>query len=112
MNFLLLKRIVIVFFIICFPVINFAQVTQIKKSQDTSLLAIHNPTKALIMSVCLPGLGQVYNKKYWKVPILYAVFAALGYFIVTNNQNYQDFKNAYLFEYGDSAKINLNAKKL
>ena len=47
------------------------------------------------MSMCLPGLGQVYNKKYWKVPIVYAGLGIMTYFIVTNASEYSKFKNAY-----------------
>ena len=110
MYFLFQRKIIIALLIISFPLTIFAQTTQTKKSQDTSLLAVHNPKKATIMSACVPGLGQIYNKKYWKVPILYAGFAVLGYFIVDNTKQYQDFKNAYLYEYGDSSKITLNKR--
>ena len=48
------------------------------------------------MSLCLPGLGQIYNKKIWKVPILYAGFGILTYFIVTNANQYSTFRGAYL----------------
>ena len=41
----------------------------------------HSPKIASIMSAALPGLGQVYNKKYWKIPIIYAGFAVLAYSI-------------------------------
>lgn len=56
---------------------------------------IHSPRKASIYSAVLPGLGQVYNKKYWKVPIIYAGFGALGYFIGWNNKNFNMAKRAY-----------------
>ena len=47
------------------------------------------------MSALLPGLGQAYNKKYWKVPLIYSGFAVIGYFVVSNNQQYQIFQNAF-----------------
>lgn len=56
---------------------------------------IHSPRKATIYSAILPGLGQAYNKKYWKIPLIYAGFGAIGYFINWNNENYQLFKIGY-----------------
>ena len=56
----------------------------------------HSPTKAAIMSMALPGLGQVYNKKYWKVPIIYTGIGASLYFGISNNKNYNDYKTAYI----------------
>lgn len=56
---------------------------------------IHSPHKASIYSAILPGLGQAYNKKYWKIPIIYAGFGTLGYFIAWNNGNYKTLKLAY-----------------
>jgi hypothetical protein len=63
---------------------------------DSILEKKHSPVKAALMSICLPGLGQAYNKKYWKIPIVYAGLGVLTYFIVTNAQEYSMYKNAYI----------------
>jgi hypothetical protein len=63
---------------------------------DSILEKQHSPVKAAVMSICLPGLGQVYNKKYWKVPIIYAGLGIMTYFIVTNAGNYSKYKKAYI----------------
>ncbi|MBN2743371.1 MAG: hypothetical protein JXR39_05705 [Marinilabiliaceae bacterium] len=55
----------------------------------------HSPHKATLYSAILPGLGQIYNKKYWKVPILYGGIAASVYYIHFNTENYNLYKNAY-----------------
>lgn len=62
---------------------------------DTSSVIKHSPRKAVIMSAVLPGLGQVYNQKYWKVPIIYAAIGTLTYFIIDYNKKYNTYVNAY-----------------
>lgn len=56
---------------------------------------VHSPKKAVLYSALLPGLGQAYNKKYWKIPVIYAGFGAIGYFIGWNNGFYGTYKQAY-----------------
>ena len=55
----------------------------------------HSPTKATWMSAALPGLGQYYNGKYWKIPIIYAGFSTFAFFVIQNKYEYLRFKEAY-----------------
>ena len=53
------------------------------------------PARAAFYSAVLPGLGQAYNKKYWKIPIVYGGIAAGVYFYQRNTQDYNRFRDAY-----------------
>jgi hypothetical protein len=53
------------------------------------------PATAAFYSAVLPGLGQAYNKKYWKIPIVYAAIGTGVYFIVDNQQEYNRYQDAY-----------------
>lgn len=55
----------------------------------------HNPRKATIRSAIIPGWGQVYNKKYWKVPIVYAALGITGYVFADNIKTYREVRYAY-----------------
>lgn len=61
---------------------------------DSSAM-LHSPKRATLYSALLPGLGQAYNNKYWKIPIIYAGFAGLAYGIWWNNKYYQEYKFLY-----------------
>lgn len=61
----------------------------------------HSPLKATIMSAAVPGLGQIYNGKWWKVPIIYGAFGGLGYSIGFNDQKSKTYLNAYLARVDD-----------
>ncbi|MEJ8802641.1 DUF5683 domain-containing protein [Pontibacter sp. H249] len=66
------------------------------------------PAKAALFSAVIPGAGQVYNKSYWKVPIIYATGAVLGYFLIDNNTKYQDFREALNRRNRDSSDVYVN----
>jgi hypothetical protein len=53
------------------------------------------PFRATMLAIAIPGLGQIYNKKYWKVPLVYAGFAGLIYAIDFNTKEYTTFMRAY-----------------
>jgi hypothetical protein len=81
--------------------------TTVKAPPDTIDIKKHSALVAGLASAILPGAGQFYNKKYWKVPVLYAGIAVDIYFIVTNLKNYNEFRNAYIANInGDSGTTN------
>lgn len=81
---------------------SYAQLTDtIAKKDSASVKKVakpakyHSPKKAAAFSAILPGAGQVYNKKYWKLPIIYAGFAGLAYSFQVNNTKYVRYRDAY-----------------
>ena len=54
-----------------------------------------DPAKAVWMAAIFPGLGQIYNRSYWKLPIVYGGLMGCIYAITWNNNMYQDYKRAY-----------------
>ena len=75
--------------------------TIVKEEKAAKVKKPHSPTKATIMSACLPGLGQIYNGKWWKVPIVYAGLGGLGYFVYNNFSEYRSYLHAYEYKTGD-----------
>jgi hypothetical protein len=59
----------------------------------------HRPRVAAIRSAIVPGLGQIYNKKYWKLPIVYGALGVTGYIFVDNIKTYKEYKFAYTARY-------------
>ena len=57
---------------------------------------IPDPTKATWLAVIFPGGGQIYNRKYWKLPIVYGGFVGCAYALTWNGQMYEDYSQAYL----------------
>jgi hypothetical protein len=69
----------------------------IVESRDTALIKSYatryNPRKALLFAAILPGLGQIYNKKYWKLPLVYGGFISIGYGMNLYQTGYRKYKN-------------------
>ncbi|MCL3781783.1 hypothetical protein EMN47_15460 [Prolixibacteraceae bacterium JC049] len=79
---------------------SFAQVLNNNRlsKQDSAIIAqpinkrIFSPKKAALMSAIVPGLGQIYNRKYWKLPLVYGGIVGFGALVIWNNNKMQDTK--------------------
>ncbi len=78
-------------------IISFTNVVQAQDTvqADTTNVLLHSPKKATYLAL-VPGLGQIYNKKYWKLPIVYAGFGVITYFAITNRSQYIQYRDAYV----------------
>ena len=79
---------IILFFVSIF---SYGQNEDYEKDLEMAL----RPSKATFYSAVLPGLGQAYNKKYWKIPIVYGALATGLYFYNQNDNDYKRYRNAY-----------------
>ncbi len=78
-----------------------------KKDSINSRKAIYSSARnASIMSACLPGLGQAYNKKYWKMPIIYAALGGIAYWGINNQKQYKLYSNNLHAIYDDDPETN------
>ena len=95
-----MKQTVFIYLILCFfcSTTLFAQKPEIIKYKDTVVTTTINPlapAKAAFYSAILPGLGQAYNKKYWKIPIVYAGLGISIYSYNFNQREYHKFRDEY-----------------
>ncbi len=65
------------------------------------------PSRAAFLSAIFPGLGQAYNKKYWKMPIVYGGLGTGIYLYVNNDKQYNQFRNEYKSRLAGNPRINL-----
>ena len=63
-------------------------------------------SKAVMYSAIFPGLGQIYNRKYWKLPLVYGAFMGCAYAITWNSKNLEDYSTAYSDIKSDDPKTN------
>lgn len=74
------------------------QVVEDIEKANAKALPKYNPTKAGLYSAVLPGLGQYYNKKYWKIPIVWGAIGTGVGVIVYNDKQYKRYRTAYIAE--------------
>lgn len=74
---------------------------QANTAQEIDYEYVHSPHKATIYSAVLPGLGQFYNKKYWKIPIVYTGIGVIGYFALENRSEYRKASEAYIYKFNE-----------
>lgn len=93
---------ILLFFFLIGKQASFAQqVMEVIKTKDsvkvskTMLYDPLRPSKAAFYSAIVPGLGQAYNKKYWKIPIVYGAIGTSMYFYLDNNKKYHSYRDAY-----------------
>ena len=72
-----------------------ADTLQVKHKRDWATWH-PNPKRALWLALVIPGAGQIYNRKYWKLPIVYGGFVGCAYAMRWNNQMYRDYSQAYM----------------
>ncbi|MDH6355379.1 hypothetical protein M2132_001720 [Dysgonomonas sp. PH5-45] len=70
-----------------------------------------DPKKAVLYSAICPGLGQIYNRRYWKLPIVYGGFIGLAYAISWNGRYYNDYTDAYKAIMSDDPRSPENSSK-
>ncbi len=64
-------------------------------AENEIYLSALKPSKAAFYSAILPGLGHAYNKKYWKIPVVYAALGASTYYYIYNNNQYHEYRDAF-----------------
>lgn len=85
--------------------------TKVEKEKDYKPYNALAPAKAAFYSAVLPGLGQAYNEKYWKIPIVYAGLGTGIYFYLDNSKQLDRYRDAYkrrLAGFNDDEFINEN----
>ena len=94
----ILKRIIVgvgLVLLLCSSKTTVAQYAEDYRYSDSVFVNAHSPNRATFYSAILPGMGQIYNKMYWKVPLIYGGIGSLIYYTNYNNYKYNLYKDAY-----------------
>lgn len=74
-----------------------------QEEEDSLPPGYYKPRWAAIKSAIIPGWGQFQNRSYWKIPIIYAAFAGVGYFYLDNRQQYRLYQESFLIKYNNDS---------
>ena len=96
-----LKVVLILLVLLAFPGLQRVEAQQVETVHSVERHTVvvpeeHSATKALLLSL-IPGGGQIYNRQVWKVPIIYGIFAGMGYFIHYNYDKMSSYRDEYLY---------------
>ncbi|MBN4047200.1 hypothetical protein JYU05_01485 [bacterium AH-315-P13] len=99
------SKFLLILAILVFPIITNAQEKNVEVKLGVNIVILDStsrppinplsPAKAAFYSAILPGLGQAYNKKYWKIPLVYAALGTGVYFYLNNDKEYKRYRDAY-----------------
>ncbi len=89
------RKILLVFGMILLVFVANAQIDTVSKAEIKEKEKFHSPKTATLLAI-VPGAGQAYNRKYWKMPIVYASMGTCIYFAVSNQKQFSRFKKAYM----------------
>ena len=77
----------------------------VEQSSQTAIRQRKHSPKTATWLALIPGAGQAYNRKYWKMPIVYAGFGATFYFAITNKDDYHLYRDAYDYKMGTNTDV-------
>ncbi len=77
------------------------------KTTDSAKVHKHSPTTAMLLSI-IPGGGQIYNRKYWKLPIVYGTIGASSYFIYRFANRMVMYRNEYIYRHTEGCESLVN----
>ena len=107
-----MRRLGLLLILVAIASLGRAQDTLILKDAPVEIVVVkdkqHNPKTATWLAL-IPGAGQAYNHKYWKMPIVYAGFGTTIYFAVTNGSDYRLFRDAYDYKMGVKTDVSQHA---
>ena len=107
-----MRRLGLLLILVAIASLGRAQDTLILKDAPVETVVVkdkqHNPKTATWLAL-IPGAGQAYNHKYWKMPIVYAGFGTTIYFAVTNGSDYRLFRDAYDYKMGVKTDVSQHA---
>ncbi|MBA3664597.1 MAG: hypothetical protein H0W61_10360 [Bacteroidetes bacterium] len=91
------RKFIFVFFLSFISIFLKSQIDTVNSGGVKNKKAVYQSARrASILSAVIPGLGQAYNGKYWKIPVIYAGLGGLGYFFYVNNTHYNNYRAALI----------------